>query len=90
LLRAAFDANPPPMKMNRRLKLFYTAQSSGADARAIEPPEFVLFVNDPKLLGETYARYLEARIREAEPYPGLPLQLKLRPRKETPDKNNQR
>jgi GTPase len=43
-------------------------------------PEFVLFVNDPRLTTETYRRYLEARIREAEPYPGLPIILTLRAR----------
>ncbi len=46
----------------------------------IGAPEFVLFVNDPSLLNETYRRYLEARIRKAEPYPGLPIILTLRPR----------
>jgi GTP-binding protein len=80
LLRTAFVENPPPMIGNRRLKLFYTAQSAGESERAIEPPEFILFVNDPKLLGETYERYLTARIREAEPYPGLPVLLRCRPR----------
>src|SRR2546428_10563678 len=43
-------------------------------------PEFVLFVNDPRLMNETYRRYLEARIRKTEPYPGLPIILRLRPR----------
>jgi GTP-binding protein len=83
LLRAAFAANPPPLVSNRRLKLFYAAQSRGEAKPKIEPPEFVAFVNDPKLLSETYARYLEARIREAQPYPGLPILLKCRPRKES-------
>jgi GTPase len=46
----------------------------------IQAPEFVLFVNDPSLLNETYRRYLEARIRKKEPYPGLPIILTLRPR----------
>jgi predicted GTPase len=32
------------------------------------------------LLSETYRRYLEARIRKAQPYPGLPIILTLRPR----------
>jgi GTP-binding protein len=82
LLRAAFAANPPPMITNRRLKLFYAAQSAGNNERAIEPPEFVFFVNDPKLLGETYERYLMARIRETEPYPGLPILLRCRARQQ--------
>jgi GTPase len=48
--------------------------------KPIQPPEFVLFVNDRRLMNETYRRYLEARIRKAEPYPGLPIILTLRPR----------
>ncbi|PYK10880.1 MAG: ribosome biogenesis GTPase Der, partial [Verrucomicrobia bacterium] len=80
LLRGAFEANPPPMISGRRLKLFYTAQASGKQDRQLQPPEFVLFVNEPRLLNETYRRYLEARIRKAEPYPGLPITLTLRPR----------
>jgi predicted GTPase len=43
----------------------------------------VLFVNDPRLLSQSYARYLEARIRDAQPYDGLPIILTLRPRTET-------
>jgi GTP-binding protein len=46
----------------------------------LQPPEFVLFVNDPSLMTETYRRYLEARLRKTEPYPGLPIILTLRPR----------
>ena len=46
----------------------------------VAPPEFVLFVNDPQSMTEGYRRYLEARIRETEPYPGLPIVLTLRPR----------
>jgi GTPase len=96
LLRQAFEANPPPLVKGRRLKLFYTAQTrSGGfqtaqelfktapyetQRRSLIVPEFVLFVNDPSLMNETYRRYLEARIRKAEPYPGLPIILTLRPR----------
>jgi GTP-binding protein len=80
LVRAAFAANPPPMISGRRLKLFYAAQASGKQDRPLQPPEFVLFVNEPRLLPETYRRYLEARIRKVQPYPGLPLILRLRPR----------
>jgi GTPase len=41
--------------------------------RDVAPPEFVLFVNDPRLMTETYRRYLEGRIRKTEPYTGLPI-----------------
>ena len=80
LIRSAFAANPPPMVKGKRLKLFYAAQASGSKVRRLQSPEIVLFVNDPRLLSRTYARYLEARIREAAPYPGLPIILTLRPR----------
>src|SRR5437870_3980582 len=82
LLRSAFASNPPPMISGRRLKLFYAAQASGNPEAAVEPPEFVLFVNEPRLLSETYHRYLETRIRKAQPYPGLPVILTCRPRQE--------
>ncbi|MGH7936442.1 MAG: ribosome biogenesis GTPase Der, partial [Chthoniobacterales bacterium] len=83
LLREAFAANPPPMSSNKRMKLFYATQTRGEEARALATPEFVLFVNDPQLLGKTYARYLEAQIRVAQPFEGLPLMLDFRPRSET-------
>ena len=82
LLRAAFAANPPPTIANQRLKLFYATQARGEEGKALATPEFVLFVNDPQLLGDTYARFLEAQIRDAEPFPGLPLMLNFRPRSE--------
>ena len=80
LMRAAFAANPPPMVKGKRLKLFYAAQASGSKTRTLMSPEVVLFVNDPRLLSQTYGRYLEARIREHAPYPGLPILLTLRAR----------
>src|SRR5881227_793427 len=83
LLRSAFAANPPPMISGRRLKLFYAAQASGNPQATVEPAEFILFVNEPRLLSETYRRYLEACIRKAKPYPGLPVILTCRPRQET-------
>src|SRR3984893_5041033 len=82
LLRAAFAANPPPMRKGQRLKLFYAAQASGMKDRHVQPPEFVLFVNDPRLLSDQYKRYLESQIRDAEAYAGLPVILTLRPRSE--------
>ncbi len=83
LLRAAFAESPPPTIGTRRLKLFYVAQASGDAECAIEPPKFILFVNQPNLLSDNYARYLEHRIRAAAPYSGLPVLLTCRPRSET-------
>jgi GTPase len=79
-LRQAIEANPPPTIRARRLKLFYAAQSKGREDQEVQPPEFVLFVNDPRLLSQTYKRYLESRVRGAQPFPGLPIILTLRPR----------
>src|SRR5438046_2703406 len=56
------------------------ASASEKSRGDVAPPEFVLFVNDPRLITESFRRYLEARIREAEPYPGLPIILTLRAR----------
>src|SRR4051794_21421543 len=83
LLRAALEENPPPMIGTRRLKLFYAAQARGEAETALEALKFVLFVNQPNLLSDTYARYLERRIRAAQPYPGLPLLLSCRARSES-------
>jgi GTP-binding protein len=86
LIRAAFAANPPPMVKGKRLKLFYAAQSAGSEGpsrigiKQLQPPQFVLFVNEPRLLPRAYARYLEGQIRRAEPYTGLPITLTLRAR----------
>jgi GTPase len=55
----------------------------GEQRRSLGPVEFILFVNDPSLMNETYRRYLESRIRNAEPYPGLPILLTLRRRAPT-------
>ena len=81
-MRSAVDANPPPMVGNRRLKLLYATQSQRRTNYAVEAPEFVLFVNDAGLLSDPYRRFLEAQIRNIQPYPSLPLILTLRPRAE--------
>ncbi len=82
-LRAAFAANPPPMVKGKRLKLFYATQSSRNESCEFAPPEIVLFVNSPRLLTQPFARFLEAKIRELEPYPGLPILLTCRARSST-------
>src|SRR3989440_1316430 len=83
MLRAAFEENPPPMIGTRRLKLFYAAQARDKTSEAPSAIKFVLFVNQPKLLSDTYARYLERRVRAVSPFPGLPLLFSCRARSES-------
>lgn len=82
MLRAALEENPPPMMGTRRLKLFYAAQTHGEDENTLAA-KFVLFVNQPKLLSDSYGRYLERRIRGISPFSGLPVLLSCRARSES-------
>ena len=79
-LRAAMERQAPPSKSNRRFKLLYAAQAREGTSSAISPPLFVLFVNDPRLVPESYINYLCARLREKWEFPGLPIMLRLRGR----------
>jgi GTP-binding protein len=66
----------PPLVQNRRFKLFYATQAG------IDPPTFVLFVNDPQLVHFSYKRYLERAVREACDFEGTAIKLVYRPRSE--------
>ncbi|UXV33894.1 ribosome biogenesis GTPase Der [Staphylococcus sp. IVB6181] len=69
----AISMNPTPTDKGRRLKVFYATQV------AIEPPTFVVFVNDEELMHFSYKRYLENQIRDAFGFEGTPI--KIIPRK---------
>jgi GTP-binding protein len=75
-LRDAVQAHPAPNRQGKQLKFFYATQAE------VEPPTFVLFVNDRELVHFSYARYLENQIRSAYPFTGTPLRLEFRNRKE--------
>ncbi|MEX0978530.1 MAG: ribosome biogenesis GTPase Der [Pirellulales bacterium] len=74
VLRAALDANPPPLHQNRRPKIFYATQVG------TEPPTIVMFTSDPKAFGEPYRRYLLGALREHLPFAEVPIKLYLRRR----------
>jgi GTPase len=80
LLRSAMERQPPPIRSNRRFKLLYAAQAREGLGTAVQPPMFVLFVNDPSLLPASYLHYLGARIREKWQFPGLPILIRLKGR----------
>ena len=76
VLREAYDRIAPPSKGGRPLRIYYGTQVE------TEPPTFLIFVNDPKLVHFSYQRYLENRIREHYPFLGTPIRLFFRPRKD--------
>ncbi|WP_040455538.1 ribosome biogenesis GTPase Der [Limosilactobacillus coleohominis] len=75
VLMDAIAANPTPSTNGKRLRVYYGTQV------AVEPPTFVIFVNDPDLMHFSYERYLENRIREAFDFSGTPIHLIKRARK---------
>jgi GTP-binding protein len=74
-LKETKENYPPPAFHNHPVKLLFISQVSTA------PPTFVLFVNEPLGLGESYQRYLLRRLREKYGFIGTPLRLYLRKRK---------
>jgi len=74
VLRQALDANAPPLRQNRRAKIFFATQA------AINPPTIVLFTNDPELFDNTYQRYLLKTFRDQLPFIDVPIRLCLRHR----------
>lgn len=60
-------AHSPPSVRGRQLKVSYVTQAE------VNPPTFVFFVNDPRLLHFSYQRYLENKLREAFGFGGIPL-----------------
>jgi len=80
LIAEAMTAHPPGARGGKRLKILYGTQPEPPQSRAIHVPEVVFFVNDEKLLDESYHRYLDAQIRLHTPYVGLPLLFRFRSR----------
>ena len=68
----AVTITEPPSDKGRRLKIYYATQV------AVQPPAFVLFVNDPDILHFSYKRYLENYLRKSFGLTGTPLKLIVR------------
>jgi GTPase len=83
VVRAALDAQPPPLRQNRRPKVYFATQVS------TNPPTIVLFTNGPQLFDKTYQRYLAKFFRDQLPFQDVPIKLFLRAKKRgdepTPD-----
>jgi len=72
LVRDAVAAHAPPSKWGQRLRIYYATQAR------VDPPTFVFFVNDTRLVHFSYERYLENKIRERYPFEGTPIRLQFR------------
>src|SRR5436309_1310068 len=78
IVRAAILANQPPLRKNRRAKIYFATQVS------TEPPTIVLKCNEPALLDDPWKRYLLGVLHDELPYHEVPIRLYFRSR-EKPD-----
>lgn len=74
ILTEAVLMNQPRTVKGKRLKIFYGTQV------AVNPPKFLIFVNDNTLVHFSYERYLENKIRESFKYIGTPIIIEFRNR----------
>ncbi|NLJ58074.1 MAG: ribosome biogenesis GTPase Der [Tissierellia bacterium] len=79
ILTEAVLMNQPATVKGKRLKIYYGTQV------AVNPPKFLIFVNDKEIVHFSYERYLENKIRESFDYIGTPIVIEFRNRNE---KNN--
>ena len=59
--------SPPTKRSGKQGRIYYGTQIKN------QPPTFSLFVNDPKLFGSTYRRYIEKQFRMNLGFEGTPL-----------------
>jgi len=71
----ALQKNHPPMLMGKRLRIYYMAQVD------VQPPRFIVFVNYPNLMVESYKKYLYNQFRETYGFIGVPIIMHLRGKK---------
>jgi GTP-binding protein len=76
VIHRAQDAHPHPSHAGRQLKMFY-----GTQVRS-DPPTFMIYVNDPKLMHFSYLRYLENQIRGEYGFLGTPIRIVTKGRRE--------
>jgi GTP-binding protein len=67
VVQQAVAAHSVPRKGSKQLKIRYATQAEA------NPPTFVFFVNDAKLIHFSYRRYLENKLRRAFGFAGTPI-----------------
>ena len=68
-IQQAVAAHSPPRSGKKQLKFLYATQAE------VNPPTFVFFVNDARLMHFSYRRYLENKLRQSFGFAGTPLRL---------------
>ncbi|MDP1879726.1 MAG: ribosome biogenesis GTPase Der [Parachlamydiaceae bacterium] len=68
----AMQRNHPPMIGGKRLRIYYMAQVG------VQPPTFILFVNHPSLMLDSYKKYLYNQFREEYGFTGAPINIFLK------------
>jgi len=68
-----------PSSRGHRVRILYATQTD------VSPPRVVVFVNDRRLIGKDYLRYLQNRLREELPFERIPVQITLRDRRGEPE-----
>jgi len=76
VIQKAQDMHAHPSHAGRQLKMYY-----GTQVRS-DPPTFMIYVNDPKLMHFTYLRYLENQIRAEYGFLGTPIRIVTKGRRE--------
>ena len=76
IIHKAQDAHPHPSHAGRALKMYY-----GTQVRS-DPPTFLIYVNEPKLMHFSYIRYLENQIRAEHSLLGTPIRIVTKGRRE--------
>ena len=76
LILDCVHANEPPSVNGKRLKIKYATQLG------VNPPTFILFVNESALMHFSYKRYLENCLRKAYDFSGTPIKITVRERNE--------
>ena len=82
----ALHRNPPPAskRHRKRLKILYATAAVNERYAAIPVPRYILFVNDKRLLSDSYQSYLENTLRKENRSLGLPINFSVRSRRKPP------
>ena len=74
IVNEAISMTEPPAMSGKRLKIYYATEVS------VQPPTFVIFVNDEVLVHFSYKRYMENYFRKTFGFQGTPIKIIFRNR----------